>query len=128
MSPSARSEVRILIAGREEARALFQQAFAEAGLKVVANCTTREQLLAALERTRPDVCVVDRDLDGGGLVAAAAVASPRQAPKVLLVGGRGSSAEQRAARLAGVAGSLPGDADAPTLVAAVSELIREERG
>ena len=128
MPSSPRSGVRILVAGREEALALFHEAFAGAGLDVVADCTTREELIAALERTRPDVCVVDRDLDGGGLVAAAAVASPRHAPKVLLVGGRGSAAEQRAARLAGVAGSLPGDADAPTLVAAVSELIREERG
>jgi DNA-binding NarL/FixJ family response regulator len=116
------SQAQVLIAGRKDALALFHEVLAEAGMNIVADCTTREQAVASLARTRPEVCVVDGDLDGGGLLAAAAIASPRRAPRVLLVGGRGSEAELRAARLAGAADSLPGDVDAPGLVAAVAAL------
>jgi DNA-binding NarL/FixJ family response regulator len=116
------SQARVLIAGREDALALFHEVLAGAGMNIVADCTTREQVVASLAHTRPDICVVDRELDGGGLVATAAIASPRRAPRVLLVGGRGSAAELRAAQLAGAADSLPGDVDAPGLVAAVAAL------
>ena len=72
------------------------------------------------------VCVLDRELPGGGLIATAAIVSPRRAPKVLVVGGRCSPVERRAALLAGAAGSLPTDADAAAVAAAVSALVRRE--
>ena len=115
-------EIRVLIAARRSALASFHEALAGAGMRVVARCTSRRQVLAALAEASPDVCVVERELDGGGLVAAAAIAAPHPAPRVLLVGGHGSEAELRAARLAGAAGCLPGDVDASGLVTAVAEL------
>jgi DNA-binding NarL/FixJ family response regulator len=125
MPPFSRESARVLLAGPEPALALYHAALAAAGMQIVADCTTQEQVIASLAKTRPDVCVVDRDFEGGGLVAAATIASPRRAPRVLLVGGSGSAAEVRAARLAGAAESLPGEVDPPDLVAAVSALIRE---
>lgn len=94
-------------------------------MRIVGTCTTPEQVLATLSSARPDVCVIDRDLDQGGLVATAAITSPRRPIGVLVVGGDGSAAEERAARLAGAGRSLPGDVDARSLVDAVSALARE---
>ena len=96
-------------------------------MEIAADCEDTTELLAAVSRERPDVCILDRELRGGGLVATAAIASPRQAPKVLVVGGRGSPAELRAARLAGAAGCLPTDIDATELATAVIDLVRKEQ-
>ena len=120
-----RNSLRVLLAGREETVAVLHDTLVAAGMQVVANCRTQDQVLAALAATRPDVCVVDRELDGGGLVTAAAIANPQRAPRILLVGGRGSASELRAARLAGAANSLPGDVAPAALVAAVAALAEE---
>jgi DNA-binding NarL/FixJ family response regulator len=123
MSQQSNLDARVLIAGRQGTFERFQDALSAAGIRVVAECTTREQVTRAVAQTRPDVCVVDRDFAGGGLVAAAAIASPRRAPRVLLVGGSGTPSELRAARLAGAADSLPANADTAQLVSAVSALV-----
>jgi len=71
--------------------------------------------------------VLERDLRGGCLVATAAIALPKRAPKVLVVGGGDSPAEVRAARLAGAAGCLPTDVDGEDLAAAVAALVQKEK-
>lgn len=118
--------VRVVIAARATARRSLRDGLSAAGIDVAADCGSAAELLAAISRERPDVCVLERELAGGGLVAAVAVATPRPAPKVLVVGGRGTPAELRAARLAGAAGSVPTDIDAAGLVAAVSALVTKE--
>jgi DNA-binding NarL/FixJ family response regulator len=56
----------------------------EAGdIEVVAQVQTLNQLFEAIERHEPDVCLVDVDLNGGGLRAAAEIAG--RAPAVRLV-------------------------------------------
>ena len=95
-------------------------------MHVAAECGSAAELLAAVSREQPDVCVLDRELRGGGLSVTAAIASPRRTPKVLVVGGRASPAEIRAARLAGAAGWVPADVDPAALAAAVSQLVQEE--
>jgi two-component system, NarL family, response regulator DesR len=102
----------------------MREAADRAGVIVAADCADLDELIAATWRERPDACLLDRDLLGGGLAAAAAIAAPRCAPRVLLVGGRGSPAERRAARLAGAADCLPGRADATELAAAITALAR----
>jgi len=123
---SAASRIRVVIAARASIRADLHATLAGAGMDVAADCDTVGELLAAVSRERPDVCVLDRELHGGGLSAIAAVASPRPAPKVLVVGGRAAPAEVRAARLAGAAGCVPADVDPAALAAAVSQLVLEE--
>jgi len=66
--------------------------------------------------------VLERELRGGGLSATAAIASPNGAPQVLVLGGRGSRAVLRGARLAGAADCLTSDVDMISLVAAVHAL------
>jgi DNA-binding NarL/FixJ family response regulator len=122
----AETGVRVVIGARSALRRTLHEAVTAAGMHVAADCGNPTDLLAAVSRERPDVCVLDRELPGGGLAALAAIASP-PAPKVLVVGGRGSQAERRAARLAGAADCLSIHADAADLVAAVSALVRKEQ-
>jgi DNA-binding NarL/FixJ family response regulator len=86
-----------------------------AGIQVAADCGSAAELLAAVSRERPDVCVLDRELRGGGLAATA------------VIGGRGSPAELKAARLAGAADCLPADVDAAGLADAIEALVRKEQ-
>lgn len=127
MQTPAQPQIRVVIAARSAVRRSLRDTLTAAGMHVAAECGDATELLAAVSRERPDVCVLDRELRGGGLAATAAIASPRQAPKVLVVGGRGSAAELRAARLAGAADSLPGDVGAPKLAAAIAALARKEQ-
>ena len=115
-----------MIAARSALRRSLRDAFTAAGIEVAADCRDAAELLAAVDREHPDVCVLDRELRGGGLVVTAAIASPRRAPKVLVVGGRGSPAEIRAARLAGAAECLPSDSSTADLTAAVTAIVRKE--
>ena len=126
MTSSAES-IRVLVAGRADLRQAVSLALAAAGIDVVARCGTREEALAAVEGTRPDVCVVDREIAGGGLIATAALASPPRPPKVIVVGGGGARAERRAADFAGASDYLPGAPDAARLVAAVRAVVRTSR-
>ena len=119
--------IRVVIAARAPVRRAFREALTAAGMEIAADCGDTTELLAAVSRERPDVCILDRELRGGGLVAIAAIASPGRTPKVLVVGGRGSPAELRAARLAGAAGCLPTDIDATKLATAVIDLVRKEQ-
>jgi len=127
MQTPAQPQIRVVIAARNAVRRTLRDTLTAAGMQVAAECGDATELLAAVSRERPDVCVLDRELRGGGLAATAAIASPRQAPKVLVVGGRGSAAELRAARLAGAADSLPGDVGAPKLAATIAALARKEQ-
>ena len=122
--PEAR--LRVVIAARTAIRATLHEAATAAGMEIAADCASSAELLAAVSRERPDLCVLDRELRGGGLAATAAITSPPRAPKVLVVGGRGSPAELRAVRLAGAAGCLPGDIDAAGLTEAIAALTRKE--
>ena len=118
------SSIRVLVAARDRLSQTISLALTDAGMDVVARCGTPEEALAAVEGMRPDVCVVDRGIDGGGLIATAALASPPRPPKVIVVGGGGAAAERRAADLAGASDYLPGAPDAARLVAAVTAVAR----
>ena len=117
----------MVLAGRPELVSVLKDVLGAAGIRVVASCADRAQTLAALAQSAADVCIVDRELAGGGLIAAAAAASPRAAPKVLVIGDGEAPAEQRAATLAGAAAYLPSSIDAASLVAAVSQLANDPR-
>jgi two-component system invasion response regulator UvrY len=126
METPANTEIRVVIASGEAMRHTLRDAVRQAGMQLAADCEDAAQLLAAVAREHPDLCLLDRELRGGGLAATAAIASPRRAPKVLVIGGRGSPAEVRAARLAGATDAVPADVDAASLAAAVTALAHKE--
>jgi DNA-binding NarL/FixJ family response regulator len=127
MGTPADTEIRVVIAAQPAMRSTLRDAVQQAGLQLAADCDNASQLLIAVARERPDLCLLDRELHGGGLVATAAIAAPPRAPKVLVVGGRGSPAEVKAARLAGASDAVPADIDAASLAAAVTALIEKEK-
>ena len=126
MKTSDGTGIRVVIASREALRPILRDAVRQAGMQLAADCADAAQLLAAVARERPDLCLLDRELRGGGLAATAAIASPRQAPKVLVIGGRGSPAEVRAARIAGATDAVRADIDSAGLAAAVTALAHKE--
>lgn len=111
----------MLIGAGRWLRARLRGTLVGPGVFVVAECATAAEAIEVAAHEHPDVCVLDRELPGGALAAAAAIAAPRQAPKVLVVGGHGSDAERRAAVLAGASGYLPGEPDRAALLDAVTE-------
>jgi DNA-binding NarL/FixJ family response regulator len=119
--------IRVVVAARTGLRTRLVEGLSAAGIEVAADCGSVTELVAAVSTARPDVCVLDSELQGGGLTATAAISSPRRAPKVIVVGGGGSPSERRAARLAGAADCLPGEIDPAAIAAAVVASTRTER-
>jgi DNA-binding NarL/FixJ family response regulator len=117
--------LQVAVAGSVEFAANLRRALDDAGIEIVAECTNRPEAIRVVRTGRPDLCIVDRDLDGGGLITAAAIASPRQ--PIVIVVGPGSPAERRAVRLAGATASLPHDSSPTELAALVLELARKEQ-
>jgi DNA-binding NarL/FixJ family response regulator len=119
--------IRVVIAAGVAMRRTLRDGISLAGMEIAAECESSGELLAAVARERPDICVVDRELRGGSLPATAAITTPPSAPRVLIVGGRGARTELRAARLAGASDCVAVDVGADALAAAVAALIREDK-
>jgi DNA-binding NarL/FixJ family response regulator len=117
--------IRAVIATRAASRSRLREAFATAGIEVAAECGDVTELLSAVSREQPHACVIERDLRGGGLSAAAAIAAPTRTTRVLILGGRGSPAERRAARIAGAADLLPADIDPLRVAEIVYRLVNQ---
>jgi len=112
----------VIAAGRSTLRAALDRALTAAGFEVTAQCATAHAAVRAVTRDRPDVCVVDSQLPGGALVAAAAIALPPSPPAVLVIDPEGSEASLRAAELAGASGYLRGELDENRLTDAIAAL------
>jgi DNA-binding NarL/FixJ family response regulator len=114
----------VVAAGRSALRGALDTALTDAGFHVVARCATARSAVEAVARDRPDVCIVDAELPGGALVAAAAIALPRSPPSVLVVAPDGSDAARRAAELVGASGYLR-SVDEDRLADVVTALTRD---
>ena len=127
MEDPAGRPIRVVIAAREGMRRKLRELAQSARLEIAAECIDGGELVAAVARARPDLCLLDRDLHGGYLTATAAIATPPQAPRVIIVGGRVSAVEIRAARLAGAIDCLPIDIGADDLAAAAAAVVGKTR-
>jgi DNA-binding NarL/FixJ family response regulator len=86
-----------------------RMALLEGGMRVLAEAADRDGAVAAVMRERPDVCLLDIQMPGGGIQAAATLAAvaPRTAVVMLTVS---TSREHLLAALrAGAVGYLPKD-------------------
>jgi len=91
----------VVAVGRGSLRARLDAALAEAGFQVTSRCASARAAVEAVARDRPDVCIIDADLPGGALLAAAAIASPPAPPAVLVIDPGAGDAAPRAAELVG---------------------------
>src|SRR5215218_495901 len=118
-----RGRIRVLVAERHRAaRVGAVLALEAAGFDVVDDCATAAGAIAKARERRPDVCVVDAELAGGGLAAAAAIAALRPAPRVTVLAASGTVDEVLAALDAGAAGYLLKNISGDRLAVAVGDL------
>lgn len=114
---------KVLIADRHQAtRAGIRAALEAAGHRVSAECEDAASAVEATERTRPEVCVVDLDLPGGGISAVRAIAARRRPPRVLVLAGRLREPDFFAALRAGAQGFLIKNVDPGRLPEEVAAL------
>ena len=120
-------DVTVIVAARQPLRRALAEALTGRGHRVSKSCSSLADTLAAVRRSHPDVCVIDRELPGGALAAIAALTGPQRQPQVIVIGGE-SPAEVRAVRLAGAAACLPAAVDPEELAAAVAAAAAREQG
>lgn len=77
---------RVLIASADESgRAAIRTAARAAGFRICGYAKTAEDAVARAQRTRPDVCLLDLDLPGGGLQAAGEIVVELPAAAVVVL-------------------------------------------
>ena len=115
--------VRVLIADEHRpARVGALVALKMRGFDVVDECATAAAAIAKARARRPDVCIVDAGLPGGGLAAAGAIAALRPAPRVVVLGSSESVDEAVAALDAGASGYLLKNVSGDRLALAVADV------
>ncbi len=98
---------RLLVAdARPSLRLGLQTALERDGFEVVAQAATREQAERAAVETRPDACLVDVGLRGGGLAATRAIRSRVSGTEVIVMTEALCDAELLEALRAGASGYL----------------------
>lgn len=115
----------MLVADRgAETRASLTAAFAKAGFVVCASCADAAETVTAAAAERPDVCVVDVDLPGGGLTAVRALAASSDPPRILVTAAAVRAEDLFGALRAGADGYVAKAFDPSELPAEVAALLR----
>jgi DNA-binding NarL/FixJ family response regulator len=116
MTGRAASRIRVLVADRHRAARVGERiALQAAEFDVVAECETAEAATAAARRHRPEVCLVDAGLTGGGLATTVAITSLSAATTVVMVAEAATPEDVLDALDAGAAGYLLKDVTAERL-------------
>ena len=122
-----RPPVRILIAdGSPTERSGVRRALEDAGCAVCAEAADAAEAVEAAVRERPDVCLVDTELPGGGIAAAAAIVSEGARTSVVMFGRSSSDEVVFAALEAGACGYLTKNMDPERLATALKSVTRDE--
>ena len=104
--------IRVLVADSSSAtRAGLRLALQNARCSVCAEAADAPAAVDAARRERPDVCLLDAALPGGGVAAAAAITSELPDTSVVMLGNLPSTADLLAAVEAGASGYLTRDID-----------------
>jgi DNA-binding NarL/FixJ family response regulator len=104
----------------------IRTAFENEGFTVAAEAATGPEVVAYALAHRPDACVVDVEIRGGGLEAARRIAARLPRTAVVILAGIPADDELIAALRAGASGYLPKAMDASCLVAAVRGVLAGE--
>jgi DNA-binding NarL/FixJ family response regulator len=123
-----RKRIRVLIADSDAVtRTGVRLALEAGGIEVCAEVAGARELIESVARLAPDVCLVDVDLPGGGLAAAAELgAGPSPRPATIVLAAKIVEDDFRAAVLAGAAGYLPKTVSSARVPAVVRGLLRGE--
>jgi DNA-binding NarL/FixJ family response regulator len=103
-----------------------RMALIRGGFQVVAEAADREQAVAEVLRTRPDVCLLDIYMPGGGIDAAAELANVATGTAVVMLTVSTRTEDVLAALRAGAVGYLPKDTHPDRLPAALRGVLKGE--
>jgi len=107
---SGERPVRVVVADRDAStRTGIRMALVQGGFEVCAEATTARSAREAVQRERPDVCLIDTEIEGGGLDAATAITSEAPGTVVVMLGSSADDDRVLAAVRAGARGYLPKD-------------------
>jgi DNA-binding NarL/FixJ family response regulator len=117
----------VLVADRHTAtRATVSGALERAGFRVCRPCRDAAAAVAEAARSRPDVCLVDVDLPGGGLTAVRALASQRSTMRIVVLASAARPDDLFAAVRAGAVGYVLKDIDPARLPGEVDAVLAGE--
>jgi DNA-binding NarL/FixJ family response regulator len=103
-----------------------RMALMRSGFQVVAEAGSREEAVNAVLRERPDVCLLDVYLPGGGIAAASRIADAVPSTSVVMLTVSDSTEDVLAALRAGAVGYLPKDMRPDRLPAALCGVLKGE--
>jgi DNA-binding NarL/FixJ family response regulator len=106
------------------ARVGVRLALEEEGFTVSSEAATGPAAVAAALRDRPDVCLLDVHMPGGGIEAAAAIHSRLPGTRIVMLTASGNDEDLFAALLAGASGYLLKGMDPARLGAALRGVVR----
>ena len=124
---ASRPAPRVLVAGHDSATLNgIRMALEEEGIVVCGRVASAEELIDAVSRLEPDVCLVDVDIPGGGLVAAAQMRAWRSSVAVVMLASVLDEEEFLKAMAVGAVGYLPKSISAKRLPAVVRAVLLGE--
>ncbi len=103
-----------------------RMALMRGGFAVVAEAADADGAVSAVLRERPDVCLLDVNMPGGGIAAASKVAEKSPATSVVMLTVCDSAEDVLAALRAGAVGYLPKDTRPDRLPAALCGVLKGE--
>jgi two-component system nitrate/nitrite response regulator NarL len=123
----SRPEPRVLVAGHDSATFNgIRMALEEAGIVVCGQVASAAELIEAVTRLEPDVCLVDVDVPGGGLVAAAEMRAWKSSVAVIMLAPDLNEEDFLKAMAVGAIGYLPKSISAKRLPAVVRAVLLGE--
>ena len=123
----ADGDVRVLVAdAHPPTRAGIRRALEHGGLTVCAEAATASEAIAAAREERPALCILDVDMPGNGIRAAAAIAEALPETGIVMLTTSTRDADFLDAVLAGASGYLMKDMDPSRLAAAVRGVLAGE--
>ncbi len=103
-----------------------RMALMRGGFAVVAEAADADGAVSAVLRERPDVCLLDVNMPGGGIAAASKVAEKSPATSIVMLTVSDSAEDVLAALRAGAIGYLPKDTRPDRLPAALCGVLKGE--
>lgn len=120
-------EPTIVIADHQQVSRLgVRMALMRGGFRVVGEAAECEGAVSAVVRERPDVCLLDVSIPGGGIETARRVAQAAPATSVVMLSVSTNTEDVFAALRAGAVGYLPKDMSPDRLPAALSGVLKGE--
>ena len=123
----ARPAPRVLVAGHDSATINgIRMALEEEGIVLCGHVASAAELIDAVTRLEPDVCLVDVDLPGGGLVATAEMRAWKSSVAVIVLASDLNEEDFLKAMAVGAIGYLPKSISAKRLPAVVRAVLLGE--